>query len=238
MTWGEDRSLADDHQHTSLGSPWRIHRIWSSPDGKLWCQAGPSSMWLAFPLIWQLDERASHVVSTTWRVAKEKGRWTADHGYSGTRWTSQVALVVKNLPANTGDGGSIPGMGRSLWEEDGNPLQYSRLENPMDREAWWAIVHGSQRVRHDWARTCNVELPSMKRVHHRGKIFPLGTTLEPFLFPWPTPSTCVYYSFKDESREHTHTTERDVHTRHVRYPNLFNKTERIHPLNTEGRASF
>ena len=57
---------------------------------------------------------------------------------------SQVVLMVKNPPANTGDArdaGSIPGWGRSPGEGHGNPLQYSYLENPMDRGAWWAIVH-------------------------------------------------------------------------------------------------
>jgi len=52
--------------------------------------------------------------------------------------------VVKNPPANeghTGDVGSIPGSGRSLGEGNGNPLQYSCLENPMDRGAWQATVH-------------------------------------------------------------------------------------------------
>ena len=44
--------------------------------------------------------------------------------------------VVKNLPANAGDTGWIPGSGRSSGEENGNPLQYSCLENPMDGEAW------------------------------------------------------------------------------------------------------
>ena len=43
---------------------------------------------------------------------------------------------------DTGDVGSIPGSGRSPGEGNGNPLQYSCLENPMDRGAWWAIVHG------------------------------------------------------------------------------------------------
>ena len=43
---------------------------------------------------------------------------------------------------NEGDPGSIPGLGRSLGEGNGNPLQYSCLENPMDRAAWWATVHG------------------------------------------------------------------------------------------------
>ena len=54
---------------------------------------------------------------------------------------SQVALVVKNLPANAGDArdmGLILGSGRSPGGEHGNPLQYSCLENPMDRGAWWA----------------------------------------------------------------------------------------------------
>ena len=50
--------------------------------------------------------------------------------------------VVKNPPANAGDTGSIPGSGKSPGEGNGNPLQYSCLENTMDREVWQAIVHG------------------------------------------------------------------------------------------------
>ena len=50
--------------------------------------------------------------------------------------------VVKNPPANAGDAGSIPGLARSLGRGNGNPFQYSCLENPMDRGAWWAVVHG------------------------------------------------------------------------------------------------
>ena len=50
--------------------------------------------------------------------------------------------VVKNLPANAGDVGSIPGLGRSPGVGNGNPLQYSCLENSMDRGVWWATVHG------------------------------------------------------------------------------------------------
>ena len=60
------------------------------------------------------------------------------------RWVSQVALVVKSPPASAGDIGdlgSIPGFGRSLAEGHGNSLQYSCLENPMDRGAWCATVH-------------------------------------------------------------------------------------------------
>ena len=50
--------------------------------------------------------------------------------------------VVKNPPANAGDAGSIPGLGKSPGEGNGNPFQYSCLKNPMDRAAWWATVHG------------------------------------------------------------------------------------------------
>ena len=49
--------------------------------------------------------------------------------------------MVKNLPANAGHMSSIPELGQSLGEGNGNPLQYSCLGNPMDREAWWATVH-------------------------------------------------------------------------------------------------
>ena len=61
------------------------------------------------------------------------------------RTKTQMVLMVKNLPVNAGDlrdTGSIPGSGRSPGEQHGNPLQYSCLENLMDRGAWWAIVHG------------------------------------------------------------------------------------------------
>ena len=57
---------------------------------------------------------------------------------------SQVPLVIKNPPANAEDirdVGSIPGLGRSPGGGHGNPLQYSWLENPMDRGAWQATVH-------------------------------------------------------------------------------------------------
>ena len=60
--------------------------------------------------------------------------------------------VVKNPPANagdTGDMGLIPGSGRSPGGGNSNPLQYSCLENPMDRGAWWAAVHG---VTKNWTR--------------------------------------------------------------------------------------
>ena len=75
---------------------------------------------------------------------------------------------VKVSAWNVGDPGSIPELGRSPGEGNGNPLQYSCLENPMEGGAWWATVHGvaksqtrlshftSQRVRHDWATSLSL----------------------------------------------------------------------------------
>ena len=67
---------------------------------------------------------------------------TAFQGFPG-------GSVVKNLPASAGDVGSVPGLGRSPGEGNDNPLQYSRLENSMDRGAWQATIHG---VEKSWAR--------------------------------------------------------------------------------------
>ena len=71
-----------------------------------------------------------------------------EYAFAKVPWNprvSQVALVVKKPPANAGDirdTGSIPGSGRSPGGGHRNPLQYSCLENPMDRGAWQAAVHG------------------------------------------------------------------------------------------------
>ena len=65
---------------------------------------------------------------------------------------SQVALVIKNPPANAGDvrdAGSIPGLGIPPGEGNGHPLQYSCLENPIDRGAWGVWSIGLPRVGHD-----------------------------------------------------------------------------------------
>ena len=65
-----------------------------------------------------------------------------------------MALLVKNMPANPGDirdVGLISGLRRFLGEGNGNPLQNSCLENPMDGGALWAAVHELARVRHDLA---------------------------------------------------------------------------------------
>ena len=78
-----------------------------------------------------------------------------EHSVYRIVWSFPDGTVVKNLPANardTRDLDLIPGSGRSPRVGNGNPLQYSCLENPMDRGARRATVHGSQRVRHDWVQ--------------------------------------------------------------------------------------
>ena len=73
-------------------------------------------------------------------------KWAAEsHVTAHLNWASQMAQVIKNPPANAGDirdTGSIPGWGRSHGRENDNPLQYSCPENPKDKGAWWATVHG------------------------------------------------------------------------------------------------
>ena len=84
--------------------------------------------------------------------------------------TSQVALVVKNIAANAGDtrdAYSIPGWGRSPGRGHGNPLQYSCLENPMDREAWLVTAH---RVAKSQARPKQLSMHSPTCPQQRLKI--------------------------------------------------------------------
>ena len=80
--------------------------------------------------------------------------------------------MVKNPPTSAGDMSSIPGLGRSPGEGNGNSLQYACLGNPMDREAWWATVHGvPKRVRQDLA-TKQQQQKSVKLM-----LFPIGLCL-------------------------------------------------------------
>ena len=101
-----------------------------------------------------------------------------------TVWAPQVALLVKKLPANAGDTGSIPESGRSPGGGCGNPLQYSCLENPMDRGAWWATVHRVSKswTRLKWLSTCTRQLHAntgelgKPHVKHRRTLVSLGFT--------------------------------------------------------------
>ena len=87
-----------------------------------------------------LDQRArTHSASPCWR-AQGSPQWFLPAaqqwpGFSG-------GSVGKESTFSAGDAGLIPGLGRSPGDENGNPLQYSWLQNPMNREAWWASNHG------------------------------------------------------------------------------------------------
>ena len=99
-------------------------------------------------------------------------------------WASQVSLVVKSPPANAGDKrdvGLIPELGRSPGGGHGNLLQYSCLENPMDRRAWQAIVH---RVTKNWTwlkQPCKHAYKGHKNVFHfctRKTLFIIVSTIK------------------------------------------------------------
>ena len=95
----------------------------------------------------------------------------------------------KESSYNTGHPGSIPESGRAFGEGHGNPLQYSCLENPRDRGAWWATVHGSQRVRCDWAFMCLIVLLSSLAASSRWCLYSAEVSdLWNCLSPSPSPS--------------------------------------------------
>ena len=91
---------------------------------------------------------------------------------SGQKWKRSLLQTNKGFPggasskesaAKARDVGSIPGKGRSLGGGHGSPLQYSCLENPLDRRAWWATVHG---VTQSWTQ--------LKRLSTQGRIMKPG----------------------------------------------------------------
>ena len=114
---------------------------------------------LTAPSEWRFSCPASSMCSPPWRLAIPGLRAVLVQLAMG--WTS---LVAQNQPANAGDAGdvrSVPGPGRSPRGGNGNPLQYSCLENPMDGRAWRATVHGVTKRRtglSNWADTHKVRL--------------------------------------------------------------------------------
>ena len=99
------------------------------------------------------DSSQPHVLQPTrllhpWEFpGKSTGVGCHKHHYYYITWGFPGDAVVNNLPTNAGDVGSIPGSGKSLGAGNYNLLQYSCLENPMDRGAWQAVVH---RVAKSW----------------------------------------------------------------------------------------
>ena len=97
-----------------------------------------------------------------------------------------MAQLVKNLPANARDlrdASSIPGSGRFPGGEHGNPLQYSSLENPMDRGAWQATVHG---VTKSWTWLKQLSMQAHMHVNPNLSVYPTH------LFPSWCPYVCLF----------------------------------------------
>ena len=84
-----------------------------------------------------------------WRATVHGGYKASDTTEQPTLYIIQGGTMVKNLPTNAGDAGSVAGSGRYPGGGNGNPFQYSCLGNPMVREAWWATVPG---VSKSWTR--------------------------------------------------------------------------------------
>ena len=99
-----------------------------------------------------------------------------------------MAQTAKESAYNVADPGLIPGSGRSPGEGNGNPLQYSCLENPMDGGAWWAAVHGVAK--------CQTRLSdfTLKNKNPFSSYGPPGIIPFPSSFTAPLPEKCVVYS--------------------------------------------
>ena len=107
-------------------------------------------------MVWSTDPegmcvRAAGVCVCSLQAAPLQGLLPASVPSQTACWGFPVGSVGKESTCNAGAPGSIPGLGRVPGKGNGNPLQYSCLENPMDRGAWRAIVHGVSRVEHDLA---------------------------------------------------------------------------------------
>ena len=91
------------------------------------------------------------------------------------KWASHIAQLLKNPPGNAGEArnaGLIPGSGRSPGVGNGNPLQYSCLQNSLDRGAWWATVH---EVTKSW-KELSPSSPPTKEVGRHVKVLGLDLT--------------------------------------------------------------
>ena len=154
-------------QYSCLENPTDRGAWWAAVHGVTKSRTQLSNFTFTFHFYTLEKEMATHSSVLAWRIpgTGEPGRLPSMGSHSQTqlrRLSSSSSRVsaqgfsggvgVKNPPANAGDMGSIPGLGRFPAETNGNPLQYSCLENPMDRGAWRAMVHG---VAKSWARLNN-----------------------------------------------------------------------------------
>ena len=116
------------------------------PAHRSWIRTGPS-FFSCLPVTQHVQDMSARPRAKQQVTSLLQTLLTEPPTHPGLPWCS----LVKNLPANAGNAGSIPGWGRSPGEGNSNTLQYFCLENPMDRGAWWATVHGGHKGGHDWA---------------------------------------------------------------------------------------
>ena len=144
-------SIPGSGRSTGEGISYPLHDSWASLVAQL--VKNPSAMWETWvgSLGWEdllKKGKATHSSILAWRIPRTKSMGSQRVGHNWATftftffhtcpWASQVVLLVKNLPANAGDirdGGSVPGLGRSPGVGSGKLLQYSCLENSMDRGA-------------------------------------------------------------------------------------------------------
>ena len=131
----------EDHLETEMSTQssilaWRIP--WTEEPGELQSMGSQRVRHDWVTELTELYYRIKKVNSVLWILPQLKNEWT--HSRS-------EGSEVKASACNVGDVGSIPRSGRSPGEGNGNPLQYSCLENPMDRGAWWATVHSVAKSR-------------------------------------------------------------------------------------------
>ena len=131
-------------KHHVSGNPWHpvVRTLWGTGSVQDWGTKVPQTT----------RSKKNHVSYTGWEDGKGEGAsWKLSAGPSPENgfyhcWVplgaSLIAQTVKNSPANARDLGSIPGSGRFPGKGNGNPVQYSCLENSMGRGAWWVTVHG------------------------------------------------------------------------------------------------
>ena len=131
------RRRGDRRRDGWMASPTQWTWVWVSSGS--WWWTGKSGVLQSMEL-----QRVEHDWAT-------ELNWT-----DGAYWGFPRGSMIKNSLAAAGYSGSVPGSGRSLGEGNGNPFQYSCLDNPMDREAWWIIIHGvaesqNQLSMHTWS---------------------------------------------------------------------------------------
>ena len=111
--------------------------------------------------------------------------------YKDMAVASLAAQTIKNLPAMQENPDSIPALGRSPGEGNGNPLQYSCLENSMDRGAWWITVHGVAKesdtteqitLSHLWSQSCLRHLEALLSDVYKANPFPSQVSLPQLVF--------------------------------------------------------